>query len=527
MADGVQQVLANLDFVSTTKLVNLPAGDAAGNAMEYTQTTNLLAAKQGTVTWGDGLEASGDTASISLAAAANYNSFTISGGMFNGATFIKNGTASINDSTPDSSTTISSGTYAFFYKSGETNKAFIYNVATSQYYYIALSSGDFSGSLPSDLNNLVAYFSQSTGTSTYDGVISPTEGGSTSGGGTLAYASAGTPGYLEFDSGNLKVSSDLTDIIALNTAKNSYPTGDATKVGYISVTGAANLDTMQTTIAANTAAITSNDTDIAAISTDLASNASSKGASLIGVQDSGGIFTATDVEGVLAELYSTATTGIQAGAITEVELNASVNASLDLADSALQAGDKGVSNGIAPLNGSGKIDNSYLSTSVMTYEGVYNASTNSPTLTDSGGDTGQVYVVTVSGTVNLGSGSITLAVGDELRHNGSAFEKVAKDTTLTNAEVKAAYEANADTNAYDDAAVALVASATQKYAGTVNLVAGTSLTVTHNLGTTDVVVMVKDSVGDVINVGINDFTTNTVDLTSGVSKTGVRVVVIG
>lgn len=44
--------------------------------------------------------------------------------------------------------------------------------------------------------------------------------------------------------------------VAANTAKNSYPSADATKVGFISVTQAVNLDTMESNIATNNAKVT-------------------------------------------------------------------------------------------------------------------------------------------------------------------------------------------------------------------------------------------------------------------------------
>ena len=44
--------------------------------------------------------------------------------------------------------------------------------------------------------------------------------------------------------------------IALNTAKNSYPSGDATKVGYITVTQAVDLDTIESDTTANNAKVT-------------------------------------------------------------------------------------------------------------------------------------------------------------------------------------------------------------------------------------------------------------------------------
>ena len=43
--------------------------------------------------------------------------------------------------------------------------------------------------------------------------------------------------------------------VAANTAKNSYPSADATKVGFISVTQAVNLDTMESDIATNNAKV--------------------------------------------------------------------------------------------------------------------------------------------------------------------------------------------------------------------------------------------------------------------------------
>ena len=44
--------------------------------------------------------------------------------------------------------------------------------------------------------------------------------------------------------------------VAANTAKNSYPSADAIKVGFISVTQAVNLDTMESNIATNNAKVT-------------------------------------------------------------------------------------------------------------------------------------------------------------------------------------------------------------------------------------------------------------------------------
>ena len=88
---------------------------------------------------------------------------------------------------------------------------------------------------------------------------------------------------------------------------------------------------------------------------------------------------------------------------------------------------KAVANGYASLDTNGKVPGAQLPNSIMTYQGLHNASTNSPALTNAGGAAGQVYRISVAGTRNYGSGNIELAVGDYLIHNGTAWEKA--DTT--------------------------------------------------------------------------------------------------
>jgi hypothetical protein len=89
--------------------------------------------------------------------------------------------------------------------------------------------------------------------------------------------------------------------------------------------------------------------------------------------------------------------------------------------------EKGQANGYASLDGAGKVPVSQLPNSIMEYQGTWNASTNSPTLADGTGSTGDVYRVSVAGSQNLGSGSISFDVGDYAIYNGSIWEKA--DTT--------------------------------------------------------------------------------------------------
>ena len=91
---------------------------------------------------------------------------------------------------------------------------------------------------------------------------------------------------------------------------------------------------------------------------------------------------------------------------------------------------KGVAGGYAGLDGGGKVPVSQLPNSIMEYQGLWNASTNTPTLTDGTGRAGDVYRVSVANSSrNLGSGAIDFQVGDYVIYSPatSAWEKA--DTT--------------------------------------------------------------------------------------------------
>ena len=94
---------------------------------------------------------------------------------------------------------------------------------------------------------------------------------------------------------------------------------------------------------------------------------------------------------------------------------------------AQQTSEKGNANGYASLDSGGKVPVAQLPNSIMEYQGTWNASTNSPTLADGTGSTGDVYRVGTAGSANLGSGSISFVVGDYCIYNGTIWQKA--DTT--------------------------------------------------------------------------------------------------
>ena len=94
---------------------------------------------------------------------------------------------------------------------------------------------------------------------------------------------------------------------------------------------------------------------------------------------------------------------------------------------------KGVANGVASLDGSGTVPISQLPAAVLgalNYQGTWNASTNTPTLTSSVGTKGYYYVVNVAGSTNL-NGITDWVVGDWAVFNGSVWQKVDNTDAVT------------------------------------------------------------------------------------------------
>jgi len=94
---------------------------------------------------------------------------------------------------------------------------------------------------------------------------------------------------------------------------------------------------------------------------------------------------------------------------------------------------KGVANGVASLDGSGTVPISQLPSAVLgalSYQGTWNASTNTPTLTSSVGTKGYYYVVSVAGSTNL-NGITDWVVGDWAVYNGTVWQKVDNTDAVT------------------------------------------------------------------------------------------------
>lgn len=80
--------------------------------------------------------------------------------------------------------------------------------------------------------------------------------------------------------------------------------------------------------------------------------------------------------------------------------------------------------GLATLDSSGRIPSSQLAEDAIEYKGAWNANTNTPNLNTVTKDKGDMYLVSVKGTQNIGEGSIQYNVGDEVIYNGTIWQRI-------------------------------------------------------------------------------------------------------
>ena len=88
--------------------------------------------------------------------------------------------------------------------------------------------------------------------------------------------------------------------------------------------------------------------------------------------------------------------------------------------------DAGAALGVATLDAAGKVPLSEIPDSIigaLSYQGTWNATTNTPTLTSSVGTKGYYYVVSVAGTTDL-NGITDWQVGDWAVYSGTAWQKI-------------------------------------------------------------------------------------------------------
>jgi hypothetical protein len=137
--------------------------------------------------------------------------------------------------------------------------------------------------------------------------------------------------------------------------------------------------------------------------------------------------TDSDTVGIVG-LNHASSGGLIANTQQKINDNAANIASNDLDISNLDAikedkTNKNIAGGYAGLDGTGKLLVSQMPLDTIVYQGVWNATTNTPSLADGVGESGDFYRTNVAGTQDLGSGSLDFSIGDWVTYNGTIWEK--------------------------------------------------------------------------------------------------------
>jgi hypothetical protein len=231
-------------------------------------------------------------------------------------------------------------------------------------------------------------------------------------------------------------------------------TGASTLTGYVKGNGTANM----------TASATVPSTDVTGLGTMSTQNANAvavTGGSITGTTVAGYVPTTTTITAgtgltgggdlsanrtlaiantaVTAAAYGSASKTLTATVNAQGQLTSLADTNIAIANTQVSGlgtastKDAGAALGVATLDAGGKVPVSELPAAVLgalSYQGTWDASTNTPTLTSSVGTKGYYYVVSVAGSTNL-NGITDWLVGDWAVFNGSVWQKVDNTDSVT------------------------------------------------------------------------------------------------
>lgn len=97
---------------------------------------------------------------------------------------------------------------------------------------------------------------------------------------------------------------------------------------------------------------------------------------------------------------------------------------------------RGAANGLATLDGSGKVPTSQINISGLDYQGTWNAATNTPALTNGTGTAGHFYKVSTAGSHDFGAGAIAFNVGDWVIYENAVWDRVGVHEAVASVNAK-------------------------------------------------------------------------------------------
>ena len=110
---------------------------------------------------------------------------------------------------------------------------------------------------------------------------------------------------------------------------------------------------------------------------------------------------------------------------------------------------KGVANGVASLDSTGRVPYAQMPESAMNLLGLWDASTNTPTLADGTGSQGDFYIVSVGGTVDFGHGDIVFYANDRVIYIDGEWARLPAGTVISVNGKIGAVELDAEDIPYD------------------------------------------------------------------------------
>lgn len=123
---------------------------------------------------------------------------------------------------------------------------------------------------------------------------------------------------------------------------------------------------------------------------------------------------AVPIDDIYAYIFNNVLLNVAPLYTTVQQLTQDVLAKIPLAE-------KGVANGVATLDSSGKVPASQLNLSGTAFKGNWNATTNTPTLADGTGSAGDFYIVTNGASRNLGSGAVIWTNNAYILYDGTKW----------------------------------------------------------------------------------------------------------
>lgn len=114
----------------------------------------------------------------------------------------------------------------------------------------------------------------------------------------------------------------------------------------------------------------------------------------------------------------------------------SISGLADLLASKVDSEAVGASPGVAPLDASGLVPLQHINVSGLAYQGAWDPVTNTPTLADGIGTTGHFYKSSGSGSIDFGSGVITVHPGDWLIYAAGVWQRLPVHEMVTSVNGK-------------------------------------------------------------------------------------------